>query len=66
MGSKLEVCSSLTNQDDYSFSLSNQRNGGNYVVSIGQVFAMLLPKDRVSSKYRGYELEIPSDIEGDD
>lgn len=54
--------------EDYNFCVSSHRPDGNSVISIGPIFAMLLPKVRISSKYRGYDLEVPplTDLELDD
>ena len=45
----------------YRFNISNPHKDveGEYVMQMGQVFAMLLPKDPKSAKFRGYELSVP-------
>ena len=40
--------------ENYNFCVSN--NQEDCVMYMGPVFAVLTPKDSISSKYRGYEL----------
>lgn len=59
-------------EEEYHFKLSNpnlhksssSNMNGEYVMLMGQIFALLVPKDRLSAKYRGYQLsDIAADME---
>lgn len=51
-----------TKELTYSFAISTacKNSDREYVMQMGQVFAILVPKDRISAKYRGFELSVPA------
>ena len=61
MNSKLHQILGLRHEDrsdDYSFSISNPRLQNNHEMHMGAVFAILVPKDPISAKFRGYKLHM--------